>query len=416
MTAFGINAFTAANAGDEVVEKHTEETLGHEEIYAVISGHATFTVDGEEVDAPAGTLVYLDDVTQLRHAIAKEPGTTVLAIGGVPGRHEISAWEYFFPALEPMRNGDHDTARRIIEVGLAERDLPVLHYQLACIEAVAGNKERALDELRARSGRRGATAGRPRRPTRTSRRSATTRASRGNVARMSVPPPAKAPPPPKAEAPKPPRFRVAWWVTTSIIGLLLLNYWAASMATQQAARVRIPYSPVFLQNVQAGKVKEIVSKGTAIQGTFKAPERYLKSKPTTRFSTEVPAFANTDELSRLLQSKAVVINAQPLQTGAPWWESLLIGFGPTILLVGLLVWISRRAGQRAGRARGVRALEGAAISADRRQGHLQGRGGHRRGEGGADGDRRLPAQPRQVPPPRRPDSARRPTERPARNG
>ncbi len=147
VTAFGINAFTAANAGDEVVEKHTEETLGHEEIYAVISGHATFTVDGEEVDAPAGTLVFLDDVMELRHAVAKEPGTTVLAIGGIPGRHEISAWEYFFPALEPMRNGDHDTARRIIEEGLAERDLPVLHYQLACIEAVAGNKERALDEL-----------------------------------------------------------------------------------------------------------------------------------------------------------------------------------------------------------------------------------------------------------------------------
>ena len=56
-------------------------------------------------------------------------------------------------------------------------------------------------------------------------------------------------------------------------------------------------------------MKEIVSKGTAIQGTFKAPESYLKSKPTTRFSTEVPAFANTDELSRLLQSKHVVINA-----------------------------------------------------------------------------------------------------------
>jgi len=57
VTAFGINAYTAANAGDEVVEEHTEEPLGHEEIYAVIRGRATFTVDGEEVDAPAGTLV-----------------------------------------------------------------------------------------------------------------------------------------------------------------------------------------------------------------------------------------------------------------------------------------------------------------------------------------------------------------------
>jgi hypothetical protein len=147
VTAFGINAYTAANAGDEVVEEHTEEQLGHEEIYFVVSGHATFTVDGNEVDAPAGTLVYLDDITQRRQAFAKEPGTTVLAVGGVPGRHEISAWEYFFPALAPMRDGDYDTARQILEDGLAEKDLPVLHYQLACVEALAGNKDRALDEL-----------------------------------------------------------------------------------------------------------------------------------------------------------------------------------------------------------------------------------------------------------------------------
>src|ERR1700751_1759571 len=86
ITAFGVNAYTATNAGDEVVEEHTEEQLGHEEIYVVIRGHATFTVDGEEVDAPWGTIVYLDDVTQKRHAVALEAGTTVLAVGGVPGR------------------------------------------------------------------------------------------------------------------------------------------------------------------------------------------------------------------------------------------------------------------------------------------------------------------------------------------
>ena len=147
VTAFGINAYTAANAGDEVVEEHTEQQLGHEEIYAVVSGHATFTVDCEEVEAPAGTLVYLDDVAQKRHAIAKEPGTTVLAIGGVPGKHEVSAWEYFFPALPPTRAADYDTARQILEEGLAEKDAPVIHYQLACVEALAGNGERALDEL-----------------------------------------------------------------------------------------------------------------------------------------------------------------------------------------------------------------------------------------------------------------------------
>ena len=148
VTAFGINAYTAANAGDEIVEEHTEQQLGHEEIYAVVSGRATFTVDGEEVDAPAGTLVYLDDITQKRHATANEPGTTVLAIGGVPGKHEVSAWEYFFPALAPMRDGDYGTARTILEEGLAEKDAPVLHYQLACLEALSGNRERAIAELK----------------------------------------------------------------------------------------------------------------------------------------------------------------------------------------------------------------------------------------------------------------------------
>jgi mannose-6-phosphate isomerase-like protein (cupin superfamily) len=147
VTAFGINAYTAGAAGDEVVEDHTETQNGHEEIYAVIAGHATFTVDGEEVDAPAGTLVYLNDPAQRRHAIAKEAGTTVLAIGGVPGKHEPSAWEYFFPALPAMRDHDYDTARRILEEGLKENDAPVVRYQLACVEALAGNRERALDEL-----------------------------------------------------------------------------------------------------------------------------------------------------------------------------------------------------------------------------------------------------------------------------
>ena len=147
VTAFGINAYTAANAGDEVVEEHTETQLGHEEIYAVISGHATFTVDGEEVDAPAGTLVYLDKPEERRHAIAKEPNTTVLAIGGVPGKHDVSAWEYFFPALPAMNSGDWDTARSILEEALAEKDHPALHYNLACVEARAGNPERALEEL-----------------------------------------------------------------------------------------------------------------------------------------------------------------------------------------------------------------------------------------------------------------------------
>ncbi|HEY2074437.1 MAG TPA: hypothetical protein VGG88_12745 [Gaiellaceae bacterium] len=145
ITAFGTNAYIAANAGDEVVEDHTEQT--DEEMYVVIRGHATFTVDGEEIDAPWGTIVYLDDPKQRRHAIAKEAGTTVLAVGGKPGASEISSWEYIFPSL-PARNAeDWDTARAILEEALTEHDLPPVRYHLAQVEARAGNADRALEEL-----------------------------------------------------------------------------------------------------------------------------------------------------------------------------------------------------------------------------------------------------------------------------
>src|SRR3954452_15726059 len=147
VTAFGINAYVAENAGDEVVEEHTEAQLGHEEIYAVIRGHAVFTVDGEEVDAPWGTLVYLDDPKQKRQAVAKEPETTVLAIGGVPGVHEPSAWEYFFPALPAHRAEDWGTARSLLEEALQEKDHSAIRYELACVEARDGNADRALELL-----------------------------------------------------------------------------------------------------------------------------------------------------------------------------------------------------------------------------------------------------------------------------
>jgi hypothetical protein len=150
VTAFGINAYTAANAGDEVVEDHTETTNGHEEIYAVVAGHAVFTVDDEEVDAPAGTLVYLDNPAERRSAVAKEGGTTVLAIGGVPGTHAPTAWEYFFPALPYGRNGDWARAEELVREGIAEHgEAPVLLYQLACYEARQDKHDAALEHLAA---------------------------------------------------------------------------------------------------------------------------------------------------------------------------------------------------------------------------------------------------------------------------
>ena len=91
--AFGMNAYTAEKVGDIVVEEHNEGT-GHEEVYVVVSGLARFTVDGDDFDAPAGTIVFLPDPQVVRAARSQEEGTTVLAVGGWPGKaFEPSGWE-----------------------------------------------------------------------------------------------------------------------------------------------------------------------------------------------------------------------------------------------------------------------------------------------------------------------------------
>ena len=163
---------------------------------------------------------------------------------------------------------------------------------------------------------------------------------------MSTPerPPNAPPPAPSGASPPRSRFRVSrGWILFGL-ALLAFNIYFSSRATEPSSRVRVPYSPFFLKQVNAGHVKEITSKGTAIQGTFTKQERYQGSKPTTKFKTEVPAFANNDALSALLERKGVVVNAQPLDTGPPWWESLLLGFGPTLLFLVLLFALIRRAG------------------------------------------------------------------------
>jgi len=147
------------------------------------------------------------------------------------------------------------------------------------------------------------------------------------------------PKPPKLQ--QRPRIRWGWWIAW-IVGLLVINYWVASRATKPQPRIRVPYSPYFVDQVQAGHVVAITSKGTAIQGTFSIAESYAGSKKTKVFQTEIPAFANNDALSALLQKKKVVVNAQPLKTGAPWWENLLLGFGPTILFIALIFFALRR--------------------------------------------------------------------------
>ena len=148
-TAVGINAYTASDAGQDVIEEHTEATLGHEEIYLVLAGRATFELDGEKHDVPAGSLVYLRDRDVKRYAVAAEPGTTVLALGGKPGTHDISAWEYTFAAYGYLKEGDPERGLEVLREGLAEKgeDNARLLYDLACLESLSGRTEEAIEHL-----------------------------------------------------------------------------------------------------------------------------------------------------------------------------------------------------------------------------------------------------------------------------
>jgi cell division protease FtsH len=123
--------------------------------------------------------------------------------------------------------------------------------------------------------------------------------------------------------------------------LLGLNYWGAHRVIQET-RIRVPYSPFFLEQVRADNVVTVTSTASQIQGDFKhATKPAGSSEASVHFVTEIPSFADTNQLSQLLQEHGVVVNAKP-PTNVPVWKSLIFGFGPTIILLLLLFWIFRR--------------------------------------------------------------------------
>jgi cell division protease FtsH len=135
-----------------------------------------------------------------------------------------------------------------------------------------------------------------------------------------------------------------------VVALLALNFWITSRTLQPNARVRIPYSPTFLNEVRSGNVIEISSTGESIQGGFKHEIKYPNpdSHPATLFATQIPSFADTGQLSSLLENNSVVIDAKPPDTGPSLLTSIILGFGPTLLFVGLFIFIARRAAAAAG--------------------------------------------------------------------
>jgi len=151
ITSFGVNAWTAHEAGDRIINEHDEADTedGHEELYFVHSGRARFEIDGETVDAPAGTFVFAPPSVK-RTALAEEAGTTIVAMGGTPGKaYEPHGWEIWAPLNPLYQSGKYaEAADRGRELLKDNPEYPALFYNVACVESLAGRKDDALEHLR----------------------------------------------------------------------------------------------------------------------------------------------------------------------------------------------------------------------------------------------------------------------------
>jgi hypothetical protein len=149
IAAFGVNAWRAAEEGEQVIPEHDESSIGHEELYVVVSGRATFTVGGEELDGPAGTIVFVRDPATARGARAEEAGTTILTVGAKPReRFRVSPWELNAEILPLLDSGEWaDAKTRLARAVEEDPESAALVYNLACAEAQLGESDAALEHL-----------------------------------------------------------------------------------------------------------------------------------------------------------------------------------------------------------------------------------------------------------------------------
>lgn len=148
--AFGMNAYTAEAVGKQIVEEHDEASLGHEEVYVVVRGAVTFTIDGDTFDAEPPTIVFVREPSLRRVGVAKTDDALVLAVGNAPGRaYEPSVWEAIFSVAPLLDAGNYNAA--IGQLAADLREYPgngSLLYNLACAESRAGRTDDAVAHLR----------------------------------------------------------------------------------------------------------------------------------------------------------------------------------------------------------------------------------------------------------------------------
>ncbi len=146
--AFGANAFTGKQPGDRLINEHDEADDGQQELYLVHTGRARFVIDGESVDAPAGTLVFVEPGLK-RTAFAEEPNTTLLAVGAVAGHaYKVHGWDIWGPVQPLYQAGEYAQAAERLDVALAH-DAPYwgVQYNAACVYSLAGRPADAVARL-----------------------------------------------------------------------------------------------------------------------------------------------------------------------------------------------------------------------------------------------------------------------------
>jgi tetratricopeptide (TPR) repeat protein len=148
ITGFGVTAWTGRETGERIINEH-DESDSDEELYLVLNGRAVFELDGDRVDAPAGTFVFARPAVT-RTAFAEEPGTTIVALGGTPGKaYEANGWELWAPLWPVYERGEYaEVADRLREVVDANPQYALLFYNLACCESMAGRRTDAVEHLR----------------------------------------------------------------------------------------------------------------------------------------------------------------------------------------------------------------------------------------------------------------------------
>ena len=149
ITSFGVTTWTAREAGDRIINEHDEsDEDASEELYLVMRGSAVFELDGDKVPAPAGTFVFAPPGVK-RTAFAEEPDTTLVALGGTPGRvYEPDGWEIWAPLNPLYEAGEYgevaDRGRALVE---ANPQYVGMYYNVACCESLAGRTADAIDHL-----------------------------------------------------------------------------------------------------------------------------------------------------------------------------------------------------------------------------------------------------------------------------